>query len=117
MPKRDIDLYLQNIKTAIRKIKSYTRGMSFDDFRHDDKTIDSVVRNIEIIGEAANNIPIKIRAKYSKVPWQKMIAMRNKVIHEYFGVDEEILWATIKGDILELSKEINKINLNLGKKK
>lgn len=82
-------------------------------FFNDTKTIDAVVRNLSVIGEAVNNIPDEIKIKYQDIPWDEIIGMRNKVIHEYFGVDADILWETIKTDlpifkkqILKLSKEI-----------
>lgn len=106
MSKRDPALYLQDIKDAIRRIEDYTRDLSFDDFCSDQKTIDAVIRNLEIIGEAANRLPENDRATYPSVPWEEMVGMRNKIIHEYFGVDLEILWATVKEDIPNLKEKI-----------
>jgi len=73
------------------------------------KTIDAVIRNLEIIGEATKNIPAKFRKNYKDIPWEKIIGMRNKVAHEYFGIDKEILWKTITEDIPTLKKEIFKV--------
>lgn len=77
------------------------------------KTIDAVVRNLSVMGEAVNNIPDEIKTKYTDIPWNEIIGMRNKIIHEYFGVDADILWETVKKDlpaskeqILKVSKEI-----------
>lgn len=106
MSKRSATLYLEDILTSIENIEEYTEDLVFEDFRNDKKTIDAVVRNLEIIGEAARNIPEELKSQHSKVPWEKMASMRNKVIHEYFGVDVEILWQTIKEDLPELKEQI-----------
>jgi len=106
MSDRPIKLYVVDIKEAIRKIESYTKGMTFDSFKKDAKTIDAVTRNIEVIGEAAKHIPSEIRLKYVEVPWKEIVATRSKVIHEYFGVDEDILWKTVKEDLPLLKIQI-----------
>ena len=107
--KRDHNLYLSDIGECIKNIEQYTQNLTFEKFKNNKMAIDAVIRNLEIIGEAANNIPAEIKAKYSDVPWHRIIGMRNKVIHEYFGVDVKILWETIKKRIPELKKVINKI--------
>lgn len=109
MSKRNVPLYLEDIKGSIKRIEGYTKRLSFNSFSKDEKTVDAVIRNLEIIGEAANNIPKEIKVNYPDIPWEKMISMRNKIIHEYFGVDLDILWATIKEDIPELKRKIRKI--------
>jgi len=117
MFKRNIKLYLEDIVTAIRKIEKYTQEISLKFFESDEKTVDAVIRNLEIIGEAANNIPKEVKNKYSDIPWNRIVAMRNKVIHEYFGVDWDILWQTIQEDIPDLKKQINKMIKNVVQKK
>lgn len=109
MSKKDPKLYLTDIVDSISRIEEYTRGFSFEDFKNDLKTIDAVVRNFEVIGEAAANLPEEFREKYSKIPWSQIIAMRNKVIHEYFGIDPEIIWKTVQEDLPELKKELEVI--------
>lgn len=109
MSKRESELYLQDILISIQRIEEYTKGLSSKDFEVDWKTVDAVVRNLEIIGEAAKNMPEEIIEKYPEIPWSSMISMRNKVIHEYFGVDVEILWKTIYEDLPSLKEEIAKI--------
>lgn len=111
MPKRNTALYLKDIETSIKRIEKYAKGLSFNSFKNDQKTVDAVIRNLEVIGEAVSNIPKEFKARYSDIPWRKIIDMRNKVIHEYFGVDFEILWETIQEDIPELKKKINKIKI------
>ena len=73
------------------------------------KTVQAVVRSLEIIGEAANHISQEIKEKYKDLPWRDMISMRNKILHEYFGVDEEVLWQTITEDLLPLNERIKSI--------
>lgn len=108
--KRKIDLYIEDIKTAIRKIEEYTKEMSLENFIKDEKTLDAVIRNISIIGEAAKNIPKEIKSKHPEIAWNDIVGMRNKIIHEYFGIDEDVLWKTIKEDIPALKKEIKKLS-------
>jgi len=85
--KRDYRLYINDILEAIEKIKKYTKGLSFEKFSQNEMTIDAVVRNFGIIGEAVKHIPLKIKKKYPNVPWREMAGMRDKLIHEYFGVN------------------------------
>ena len=82
--------------------------MTFEDFAKDRKTINAVIRSFEVIGEAAKKIPKSIRDKHPSIPWKKMVGMRDKMIHEYFGVDIEIIWKTIKEDIPSLKPLIQK---------
>lgn len=106
MSKRGIELYLADIQNAVRKIEKYTRGIDFAEFCRDEQIIDAVVRNLSVIGEAAGNIPKEVKAKNSDVAWKEIAGMRNKVVHEYFGVDEEILWQTIQDDLPVFKKQI-----------
>ncbi len=85
-------MYLEDLLLSMNRIAEYIEGMSFMDFKRDYKTVDAVIRNFEIIGEASKNISSDIKAKYTEVPWAEMYLLRNKVSHEYFGVDYEIIW-------------------------
>lgn len=87
--------FLEDITESISKILAYTKSFDFETFKSDEKTVDAVIRNLEIIGEASNKVPEIIRKKYPSVPWDEMYRMRNKAIHEYFGVDYEIVWDII----------------------
>lgn len=109
MSKRAAQLYLDDILSAITAIKEFTKEMTFEDFQNDRKTVDAVVRNLEIIGEAANNIPQELKNNYSTIPWREMISMRNKIMHEYFGVDTEIMWKTIQEDLPLLKTKIKSL--------
>lgn len=92
MSKREIELLLEDILEAGNKILSFTAGMNYTDFIADEKTIDAVVRNFEIIGEAANRIPEEFKMQHPEIEWRRIIGLRNRVIHEYFGIDYETIW-------------------------
>lgn len=111
MSKRGIKLYVEDITNSLKKIEEYTKNLTFDQFNIDTKTVDAVIRNLTVIGEAAKNIPDEIKIKYDDIPWEEIIGMRNKVIHEYFGVDENILWETVKEDLPVFEKQILEIEL------
>ncbi len=112
MSKRAAQLYLDDILGAIIAIEEFTKEMTFEEFQNDRKTVDAVVRNLEIIGEAANNIPQELKNNYSTIPWREMISMRNKIMHEYFGVDTEIMWKTIQEDLPLLKEKIKNLPLS-----
>jgi len=103
MSKRSPKIYLEDIVISITKIEEYVQGLDLESFIDDQKTIDAVVRNLEIIGEAAKYIPEEYAEEHNNLPWSEMISMRNKVIHEYFGVDVDILWQTIQEDLPNLN--------------
>ncbi len=109
MSKRDVKLLLADIAEAVNKIVVYTAGMSYADFVADDKTIDAVVRNFEIIGEAANRIPEDYRILHPEIEWRQIIGLHNRVIHEYFGIDYEILWHIIDNYVSELQERVSHI--------
>lgn len=111
MSERPLKLYVADIKEAIKKIQVYTKGIGYVEFKQDAKTIDAVVRNLEVIGEAAKHIPRPTRLKHIDVPWKEIIGTRSKIAHEYFGVDIEILWKTVVEDIPHLKKQVTKIKV------
>jgi uncharacterized protein with HEPN domain len=109
MKRRDYRDYLQDILDAVNDIENFVGNMSYEDFSKDRKTLNAVVRSIEIIGEAAKNIPDALKAKYKELPWKQMTGMRDKLIHAYFGVDVETLWKAVKENIPPLKKAIQKM--------
>lgn len=106
---RAYKFYLEDILLAIDRITEYLSGYNFTLFKSDNKTIDAVIRNLEIIGEASKNLPRKIKEKYPEVPWQEMYYLRNKVSHEYFGIDYEIIWDVAINYLPENRNQIAKI--------
>lgn len=102
MKKRNYKLYLKDIVDAIAKIENYIKGLSFEEFSENSMVVDAVVRNFEIIGEASKNIPEDLKSQTPDIPWKEMAGMRDKVIHEYFGVDLEIVWKTAKDRLPQL---------------
>jgi len=113
--KRDYIQYLEDIIESINNIEEYVNGFTFNTFIEDKKTIDAVIRNFEIIGEASKNIPMDIKEKYKEVPWKTMSDMRNILIHEYFGIKLDIIWKTINERLPELKKSILNLIKDLDK--
>ncbi len=103
---RDFEVFLQDILEAIEKILSYTIGMSFESFASDSKTFDAVVRNLEIIGEAAKMLPASLRSSAPGVPWRKFAGLRDVLIHQYFGVNSEIIWDVLQNHLPTLRNEV-----------
>ena len=99
MPPRDWRLRIEDILEAINRIDTYTRGMTHEGFAGDSKTIDAVVRNLEVIGEASSHVEDTILRAAPDVPWDKMRGLRNVLAHEYFGVDVDIIWHTVRNDL------------------
>ena len=108
--KRDYLLFLEDVLNAIEKIERYTKGLTFEDLRKNDMATDAILRNFEIIGEAAKNVPERVRRKYPFVEWKEAIGFRrNVLIHDYFGIDLEAVWDTVRKNIPSLKRNILKV--------
>jgi len=102
--------YIEHILDCIRKIKEFTTGLSLKDFSVNELVQDAVIRNIEIIGEASKKISSDTKQIYYEIPWKEIAGMRDKLIHDYLGVDFEVVWRTITEDIPTLEKQIKEID-------
>jgi uncharacterized protein with HEPN domain len=100
---------IRDILDAIAEIQKFTRGMDYEAFKKDDKSVRAVEMNFIIIGEAANQISEEIEEKYPSIPWNLMRAMRNRIVHVYFRVDEKLMWDTIQNDLPPLIPELEKL--------
>jgi len=103
---REWKFRLQDILEAIERIDRYTEDMDYVAWLRDQKTVDAVIRNLEIIGEAASHIPQEVEGQYSDVPWKEMRGIRTILAHEYFGVDLEVIWKTIQDDLPTVRKKL-----------
>jgi uncharacterized protein with HEPN domain len=106
---RDFRVYLEDILSAIQKVKSYTSGLSLQDFLQDDKTFDAVVRNLEVIGEAAKHLPDEARKRAPGINWKKIAGLRDILIHEYFGIDGEIVWDVVQHKLPTLETDVTRL--------
>ena len=106
---RDDSVCLKHIRDAISKIEGYTKKVDLAAFKKNTLIQDGVIRQIEIVGEASKRLSGELRARYAHIPWQDIVGMRDKLIHDYFGVDIENVWLTLKNDIPTLKKEVNRV--------
>lgn len=104
----DVD-FVNDIREAIQRITSYLSGMSYEAFVKDLKTQDAVIRNIEIIGEAAKGVSEELRADNPHIPWKSMAAMRDRLIHHYFGINLDIVWQVVSQELPELAPELENL--------
>ena len=106
---RDDSIYLRHIIDAIEKIENYSKNLDAVSFYASDLVQDACIRQLLVIGEAAKAVSASIKIKYSAIPWNDMAGMRDKLVHQYFGIDFEKVWLTIQGDLPSLKAEIEKI--------
>jgi uncharacterized protein with HEPN domain len=100
---------VEDMLDAISKIERYTAGMTYATFSTDEKTADAVIRNIGVIGEAARHIPAEVEARFPNLPWGKMRSIRNVVVHDYAGVDLQIVWETARNDLPPLVPQLREV--------
>ncbi len=103
---RNNKIYINHIHEAIEKIEKYTQNETYESFIKNDMALDAVIRELGIIGEAAFNIDGKFQEEHSQISWGQMIGMRNRLIHEYFGVNPKIVWDTCQKDLKELKRQL-----------
>jgi len=113
--KRRVELYIKDILEYMERAEGHIKGLNFEEFLRDDKTCDAVIRCIEVIGEAAKNIPDEIRDKYPSIPWRDMAGMRDKIIHGYFIVDFENVWLVVREEIPKLKPMMLRVSDDLEK--
>ena len=113
MSERIPRIFLDDILLAMAKVDDYTAALSRDDFKQTDMVIDAVLRNLEVIGEAARNIPETLRQQYPHIPWPRIVGLRNVVIHAYFNVDLDIIWQIIQVNLPAVKEDIMKMHNDL----
>ena len=106
---RDSEVYLRDILEAADKIGRYVQGMTRDQLATDTRTLDAVVRNLEVIGEAAKNIPEAVRAASPEIEWKKIAGLRDILIHQYFGIDLDIVWDIVRNKVPALATSVRRL--------
>jgi uncharacterized protein with HEPN domain len=106
---RDEHLLLKDIRTALDRIDSYTRGMSYEEFAVDEKTVNAVIFNFLVIGEAVKHLPPTLTGNHPEIPWRQIAGMRDKLTHAYFSIDYELMWKTVTVVLPKFRAEIQKI--------
>ena len=106
---RDWRLFAGDIRDCCARIEAYVRGMTQTEFQADEKTVDAVVRNLEVIGEAAKNLPEAVRRRMPEIDWRKVAGLRDILIHAYFGIDEDILWDVVSARVPEVGAAVRRI--------
>lgn len=109
MSKRTPKLLVEDILESIVKINKYTLGTDFQKFISDEKTLDAVIRNFEIIGEASARLPDECKERFGEIDWDRMRGFRNRIVHDYFGIDYEIVWNIMKQTLPDFEKQIKSI--------
>lgn len=104
MRKKDQRVYLLDMVNYCNSAINFVSGFTYKSFSDDEKTVFAVIRAIEVIGEASKKVSQNIKDKYDYVPWREIAGMRDKVVHEYFGIDKKVVWNTAKNDIPNLKK-------------
>jgi len=107
MSRRDWRLFVADMREAIDKANFYVDSMSFEAFAADSRTVDAVVRNLEVIGEAARYIPASIKAQHPEIDWTAINGLRNRIVHEYFGLSLSILWTIAQNDLPKLGSQLS----------
>ena len=110
MSKREPKLLVGDILESAHKILDYTAGQSFEDFTKDSKTVDAVIRNFEIIGEAANRLPEEFKDCFPEIDWHRIRGFRNRIVHDYFGIDYSIVWTIKETFLLQMIAQLQTLS-------
>lgn len=108
-PEREWRFYLDDMMDFAQRVLDYTDGLDKSTFIADRRTYDATLRNLELIGEAATNLPESVRSVHPEVPWRLVIATRNRLIHAYLGIDDDTVWSIIQDDVPDLLKKLEQI--------
>jgi len=114
--KKESEVFIEHILESIELIENYTENKTISDFIESVQLQDSIIRRIEIIGEAVKNLPAEVKSNYPDVPWKNIAGMRDVLIHKYFGIDLELTWQVVQKDIPDLKRENLKIKQDLKNK-
>ena len=112
MKEREIRDYINDLIESCEDILEFTKGMSSGNFSADKKTLNAVIRCLEVIGEATKNLPVNFKLEYSDIPWKQMAGMRDKLTHEYFGVDKQMVWQVVEKHIPYILPLLKNIPIN-----
>lgn len=107
--RRNYRLFIEDILESMNKIEEYIKDITYEEFKSSNIIFDAVIRNLEVIGEAAKNVPDDIKDQYEIVPWQRMAGLRNILIHEYFGIDKQIIWTIVSVNLPNTKPLIEKV--------
>ncbi|WP_028325390.1 HepT-like ribonuclease domain-containing protein [Desulfatirhabdium butyrativorans] len=110
---RNMQLFLNDIYDSIQAIESFIEGMTLEEFSKDRKSFSATIRELEVIGEAVTNIPDKIKQRYPHILWQEIKSFRNKIVHEYFGIDIRMVWDVVKNELPLLKEQIFQVQTEL----
>ena len=113
MSERAVHILVADMMEAIERIRAYTEGMAFDQFLQDHKTSDAVLRNLQVLGEAANRVPESIRALAPEIEWERIIRSRHVVVHDYFGIDYGIVWRIVQVHLPPLQTALTMLQTKL----
>ena len=102
MSRRPVIALIEDMIDRIQRIERYVEGLDHGTFVRDEKTLDSVVRNLEVIGEAANRLPAEFTQLHSEMPWRRIVGLRHRIVHEYFDVDHDLVWSIITSELPKL---------------
>ena len=117
MPTRMWTFRVRDILDAVGAIEGYVHGVTYERFVQDRRTVDAVIRNLIIIGEAASNVPADVQERYAEIPWDNMRRMRNFIVHVYFGVNLPVIWRTIQEDLPPLKAQLGRVLREAGEDK